>query len=285
MKLSLLLCCILYNYQTLVWSAPSSNRCLSTEQNPHGCCDGYKWDSAVDNCVECSPGYSGPGCFITCPYPLYGENCQNICNCSSTEYCDFMFGCLEKQEEISTISIVFASSFDRTVFSTHHLGGSSSLTIPKIIEANIGENLQNRLQTIWQFILIILAVLSLLAFTYVGKCLYRQWTSRSLQVSNSNTTAPESALNMRNEIECFYEQIQNIEYEEPERYLTAAQDDSHRDGINSSQEKMDDVSFKSIGPSIAPSNDEPLINENVFYENQSKNGVRETDGLYLSPIV
>lgn len=77
----------------------------------------------------------------------------------------------------------------------------------------------------------------------------------------------------------------NIEYEEPERYLTAAQDDSHRDGINSSQEKMDDVSFKSIGPSIAPSNDEPLINENVFYENQSKNGVRETDGLYLSPIV
>lgn len=90
---------------------------------------------------------------------------------------------------------------------------------------------------------------------------------------------------MRNEIECFYEQIQNIEYEEPEHYLTAAQDDSHRDGINSSQEKMDDVSFKSIGPSIAPSNDEPLINENVFYENQSKNGVRETDGLYLSPIV
>lgn len=90
---------------------------------------------------------------------------------------------------------------------------------------------------------------------------------------------------MRNEIECFYEQIQNIEYEDPERYLMAAQDDSHRDGINSSQEKMDDVSFKSIGPSIAPSNDEPLINENVFYENQSKNGVRETDGLYLSPIV
>lgn len=90
---------------------------------------------------------------------------------------------------------------------------------------------------------------------------------------------------MRNENECFYEQIQNIEYEDPERYLTAAQDDSHSDGINNSQEKMDDVSFTAIGPSIAPSNDEPLINENVFYENQSKNGVRETDGLYLSPIV
>lgn len=23
----------------------------SNEQNPHGCCDGYMWDSAVDNCV------------------------------------------------------------------------------------------------------------------------------------------------------------------------------------------------------------------------------------------
>lgn len=90
---------------------------------------------------------------------------------------------------------------------------------------------------------------------------------------------------MRNEIECFYEQIQNIEYEDPERYLTAAQDDSRRDGINNSQEKMDEVSIRSIGPSIAPSNDEPMISENVLYENQSNNGVRETDGLYLSPII
>lgn len=125
----------------------------------------------------------------------------------------------------------------------------------------------------------------MLAFTYIGKCLHQQWASRSLQVSNANTSAPESALNMQNEIECFYEQIQNIEYEDPERYLTAAQDDSHRDGINSSEEKMEEVSIKSIEPSIAPSNDEPLISENVFYENQSNNGVRETDGLYLSPII
>lgn len=24
----------------------------STEQNPHGCCDGYMWDSAVGNCIS-----------------------------------------------------------------------------------------------------------------------------------------------------------------------------------------------------------------------------------------
>lgn len=169
------------------------------------------------------------------------------------------------------------------------MGGSKTLTIPKNIETIIGGNLENRIQTIWQFILIILAVLSLLAFTYIGKCLHRQWTSRSLQVSNTNTSAPESALNMRNDIECFYEQIQNIEYEDPERYLTAAQDDSHRDGINNSQEKIDAVSIRSIGPSTEPTNNEPLNreynSEKVMYENQPNNGVREDDGLYLTPIV
>lgn len=198
---------------------------------------------------------------------------------------DFITG----QDEISTVSIVFVSSFDKIVSSTHHMGGSRTLTIPKNIETNIGGNLENRIQTIWQFILIILAVLSLLAFTYIGKCLHRQWTSRTLQISNTNTSAPESALNMRNDIECFYEQIQNIEYEDPERYLTAAQDDSHRDGINNSQEKIDAVSIRSIGLSIEPTNNEPLNresnSENVMYENQPNKGVREDDGLYLTPIM
>lgn len=169
------------------------------------------------------------------------------------------------------------------------MGGSRTLTIPKIIETNNGGNLENRIQTIWQFILIILAVLSLLAFTYIGKCLHRQWTSRSLQLGNTNTSAPELALNTRNEIECLYEQIQNIEYEEPERYLTAVQDDIHIDGINNSQEKIDAVSIESIEPSIEQSNNDPLNREskteNVMYENQPNTGIRENDGLYLTPIM
>lgn len=129
----------------------------------------------------------------------------------------------------------------------------------------------------------------MLAFTYIGKCLHRQWTSRSLQLGNTNTSAPELALNTRNEIECFYEQIQNIEYEDPERYLTAAQDDSNSDGTNNSQEKIDAVSIKSIGPPIEQSNNDPLNRksktENVMYENQPNTGVRENDGLYLTPIM
>lgn len=34
----------------------------STAQNPHGCCDGYLWDSADDNCV---------GMYSVLTYPVH----------------------------------------------------------------------------------------------------------------------------------------------------------------------------------------------------------------------
>lgn len=45
--------------------------------------------------AECSPGYTGVECTITCLYPLFGENCQKICSCSPEEVCDFVSGCLK----------------------------------------------------------------------------------------------------------------------------------------------------------------------------------------------
>lgn len=180
---------------------------------------------------------------------------------------------------ISTVPIEPVSNFDKIVYSTHHLKGKGTSIITKSIETNIGGKLENRIQTIWQFMLIILAVLSVLAFTYLGKCLHRQWTSRAVQVSNTRTSSPDIALDVSNRIE--YEQIQNVEYEDPERYLTVANDDSQGGGINHRQEKMD-------SSSIRPSNEEALNEEhkceNVMYENQSNKGVREADDLYLTPI-
>lgn len=106
---------------------------ISTQQNIHGCCDGYKWDSVDNDCVsmfffqstnmifisilfyklvkktwlytsnsgtvfaECSPGFTGVGCSIKCFYPLFGENCLRICSCSPVEFCDFIFGCLKRK--------------------------------------------------------------------------------------------------------------------------------------------------------------------------------------------
>lgn len=208
-------------------------------------------------------------------------------------FLSFLYIFIIEQEQTSTKQSIAVSNFDKIVKSTHHLEGKSTLTIPKFIEPNIGGILENRIQTIWQFVLIMLAVFSVLAFTYLGKCVHRQWTSRSLQVGNTMTSAPDSALNVHvhvsNQNEFIYEQIQNIEYEDPERYLTAAHDDILGDGINNSQEKIDSVSFMSIGPTLEPSNDEAINgeheSENAMYENQSSDRVRETNDLYLTPIL
>lgn len=179
-----------------------------------------------------------------------------------------------EQETTPTEQIIIVSNSDNIFNSKHHFEGRSTLTISKFTKPNIDGNLENRIQTIWQFVLIMLAVFSGLAFIYLGKCVHRQWTSRSLQVSNTNTSAPESALNVSNQIECLYEQIQNIEYEDPERYLPALHDDSRGGDMNVSQEKMIFVSISSL---------EPLNEEDVKYENQPNSGIREIDDPYLTP--
>lgn len=38
------------------------------------------------------PGYVGLNCTTQCPFPYYGEKCQNICECSN-ETCDVSNGC------------------------------------------------------------------------------------------------------------------------------------------------------------------------------------------------
>lgn len=131
--------------------------------------------------------------------------------------------------------------------------------------------------------LIMLAVFSVLASTYLGKCVHRQWTSRAVQVSNNSTSTPDIVLNMSNQTE--YEQIQNVEYEDPERYLPASHDDSRGGSVNNIEEKIDSVYIRQ---SLELLSEEALVvehkSENVLYENQSNSGVREADDLYLTPI-
>lgn len=42
--------------------------------------------------LECMPGFSGENCSSTCPYPTYGRDCQELCNCSK-DICDVFTGC------------------------------------------------------------------------------------------------------------------------------------------------------------------------------------------------
>lgn len=137
--------------------------------------------------------------------------------------------------------------------------------------------------------LIITCVLIVLAATYLGRCIHGHCKSRSHQVSTTDIAAQNTSINESHQIEYLYEEMQNVEYEDPERYRTVACDDNSVNGFNTSQEKMDSVSIIPIMSSLEPSTDEELnrhhINENTMYENQSKIEIRETVDLYLTPTM
>lgn len=107
---------------------------------------------------------------------------------------NYVFTCITGQG--ATEPIVTIIDFDNIVYSTQQLEEKSTLTIAKISESNIGGNLEIRIQNIWQFMLIMLAVFSVLVLTYLGKCVHRQLTSRSLQASNIRTSSRDIALNV-----------------------------------------------------------------------------------------
>uniref|UniRef100_K1PXJ5 Multiple epidermal growth factor-like domains 6 n=1 Tax=Magallana gigas TaxID=29159 RepID=K1PXJ5_MAGGI len=41
----------------------------------------------------CMQGFTGDNCSSRCPYPTYGRDCQELCNCSK-DMCDVSTGCL-----------------------------------------------------------------------------------------------------------------------------------------------------------------------------------------------
>lgn len=45
-------------------------------------------------CIDCDKGYYGPYCDFKCPFPLYGYDCQSVCDCNVT-YCDHVNGCIK----------------------------------------------------------------------------------------------------------------------------------------------------------------------------------------------
>ncbi|XP_062572140.1 uncharacterized protein LOC134234096 isoform X1 [Saccostrea cucullata] len=78
------------------------------------CCFGYKWDETTRSCMKCDVGYTGVECDVPCPYPYYGEHCQQRCLCKK-ESCNISFGCVlakdifPVEENSLTISSVFTT--------------------------------------------------------------------------------------------------------------------------------------------------------------------------------
>lgn len=181
---------------------------------------------------------------------------------------------------------VSVTSSDKHVDLVSYLIKESTPTVQDITEPNFGENLnqglENRIQTNWQLMLIILGVLLVLTFTYLGKCVHRHWTSRNFKVSNTNTAAPDITLNQISQIETFYERVQDIEYDEPERYLTAAIDDIR--GLDSSLAKTEPMFINVV---VEQTQDTALSAKNVIKKNEYENqpATEETNDLYITPCM
>lgn len=194
------------------------------------------------------------------------------------------------KEATHTVSHIAVISSDTHVDILSFLIKESTPTIQDITEPNFGENwnqgLENRIQTNWQLMLIILGVLLVLTFTYLGKCVHRHCTSRNFKVSNTKTAGPDMTLDQINQIETFYERVQDIEYDEPERYLAAANDDIHgRDTIqNSSLEKKEPM-FINV---VVEQNQDTALNAKIVIEKNeyaNQKASEKTNDMYITPCM
>lgn len=195
------------------------------------------------------------------------------------------------KEATHTVSHIAVTSSDKHVDILSYLIKESTPTIQDITEQNFGENLnqglEHRIQTNWQLVLIILGVLLVLTFTYLGKCVHRHCTSRNFKVSNTKTAGPDVTLDQINQIETFYERVQDIEYDEPERYLAAANDDIHGRGtiqnLDSSLEKKEPVVNVVVEQTQNTALNAKNVIEKIEYANQQAS--EETNDLYITPCL
>lgn len=201
----------------------------------------------------------------------------------------FSFADIEPTHMVSHIAVI---SSDKHVDLVSYLIKESTPTVQDITKPNLGENLnqglENRIQTNWQLMLIILVVLLVLTFTYLGKCVHRHWTSRNFNVSNTNTAAPDVILNQISPIETFYERVQDIEYDEPERYLTAANDDIRGRGtIQNPDSSLEKTETMFINIVVDQTQDTTLTAKNVIEQNEYENqpATEETDDPYITPCM
>lgn len=59
-------------------------------------------------CLACAIGYTGANCDMKCPLPMYGKDCQSMCNCRAN-LCDHVIGC----KRLSTSNVFFTNNSDQ----------------------------------------------------------------------------------------------------------------------------------------------------------------------------
>lgn len=195
-----------------------------------------------------------------------------------------------EDKETTVTGVTFLSTKQQLNHSSKAKDEGTS-TNQKNHKTNVGENLNkglgNRIKINWQLMIIILALLTVLTSTYLGKCVHRHWISRTLQVSISNTS-PAIALGEINQTENSYNRFQTTEYEEPQRYQTTAGDaigqSSNTLNHENSLEYMEAVSCSSENEPRAKT----LLNWiNTNKKDQCENQLDpgELNDLYITPCM
>lgn len=176
------------------------------------------------------------------------------------------------------------TSFSKYINQSYDFESRSTPTVLDINETKDEDSLKNSIKTIWQLMLMILAVLVFLALVYLGKCVRRQFTSRTHQVGPSNTAT--SMLNENHQIESCYEQIQDAEHEDSGRYLTPACDESRAAGTCPNQETIEEkIELLSVAMTSGLSNDNVPKKEKPSDKHMYENTVKEYDDMYISPCM
>lgn len=184
--------------------------------------------------------------------------------------------CFLDKEIKSTFPLATFPSFDKHVNQTAQFQVKSTST--EIDVTRRGDHFEKRINIIWQLMLVILAVILVLAFSYLGKCVHRQW------VSVRNVTTHDISLNENKQTESNYERVVDVD---SQCYLTAAYVDVREFEAGNTTNK--DIPDGSVVVSLDPSNDVLQYREtpsnNDMHENSSERGAKEFDNLYITPCL
>ncbi|XP_061192246.1 uncharacterized protein LOC133200471 [Saccostrea echinata] len=150
---------------------PEPQRC----DGKNKCCFGYTWDEELQDCIKCSIGYFDVYCNRTCPYPYYGIDCDEKCQCEQ-QTCNFITGCLDNASDIH--SATNQSSTDSHDFSTTATSSSteSKLSLKSVQSSSLVNQIISF--SLRDFLLFIAGVLVVFTLFTAFNVLICKWRSR-----------------------------------------------------------------------------------------------------------
>lgn len=178
-------------------------------------------------------------------------------------------------QETTVTSVTFLSS-NQQLNHTSKTKYEDTSTVKENHKTNAVEN----------FMIIILALLTMLTSTYLGKCVHRRWISRTVRVRISSTT-PTIALGEINETGYSYDRVQTI-YDEPQRYQTTASDaiGQNSDVINH-ENNPENLETVSCSPESEPKREKSLnlINTNKKDQHENQPDTEDLNNVYITPCM